>query len=136
MLLKIGLNAYNVCLSLGAFYLGILMIAGKGAFDTYPPEWIGILPFHSWMGFALFGMIIFGFGNGIASIYGLRKKDKKNYTMTFTMGILFCFATVISTILIDEWLLPTGVFLLLSIIQIALGLLGLVIYFFTNRVFT
>lgn len=133
MLLKISLHVYNLCLSLGAFYMGISMIAGKGAFDTYPSEWIGVLPFHSWKSIALFGMIIFGVGNGITAIYGFRKKDTKIYTMSFTMGVLFCLATVIATILINEWLLPTSFFLVLSILQISLGLLGFVIHLFSNR---
>lgn len=124
-------NVYNLSLSLGAFYLGISMILGKGAFDTFPQEWLGVLPFTSWASLALFGMIVFGLGNGIAAMYGFFKKDKKIFVMTFMMGILFCSSTVISTILLGEWYLPTSAFLGFSFIQIVLGLLGLLTFYRT-----
>ena len=133
MLLKNILNLYNLLLSLGAFYLGIQMILARGAFDSWPPEWIGKLPFNSWVSLALFGMIIFGIGNAYASIRGFIKKDKTIFLMTFTMGALFFFCTVISTILVGEWYLPTSGFLLFSAIQILLGLVGFFISHFTNR---
>ncbi|WP_019243958.1 hypothetical protein [Bacillus massilioanorexius] len=49
------------------------------------------MPFNNWASLALFRMIIFGIGNAIASTYGFIKKDKKIFTMTFTMGALFFF---------------------------------------------
>ena len=45
MFLKNILNIFNLLSSLGAFYLGIEMILGRGSFDTWPPEWIGKIPF-------------------------------------------------------------------------------------------
>ena len=125
MLLKHILNLYNLLLSLGAFYLGIDMILGK-SFDTWPPEWIGKIPFTSWVSLGLFGIIVFGIGNGIASTYGLIKKDNKIYLITITMGVLFFSCTALSRILLGEWYLPTSGFLLFSTIQILLGLVGLV----------
>ena len=133
MLLKNILNSYNLLLSLGAFYLGLSMLLGRGVFDTFPPEWIGKLPFNSWASLALFGMIIFGVGNAFASIWGFIKKEKIIFIMTFTMGALLFFCTFISTRLVGEWYLPTGQLLIFSIIQISLGLVGLVISYFTNR---
>ncbi|KOS68696.1 hypothetical protein AEA09_09180 [Lysinibacillus contaminans] len=124
MLLKNILSSYNLLLSLGAFYLGVSMFLERGVFDTFPPEWLGVLPFNNWAGLALFGMIVFGIGNGIASTYGFIKKDKKIFTMTFTMGALFFFCTVIPTILLGEWYLPTSAFFVFSLIQILLGLFG------------
>ena len=134
MALKNILNSYNLLLSLGAFYLGLSMLSGRGVFDIFPPEWIGKLPFNSWASLALFGMIIFGVGNAFASIWGFIKKEKSIFIMTFTMGALLFFCTVISTKLVGEWYLPTGQFLILSIIQILLGLVGFVISYYTNRV--
>ncbi len=124
MLLKNIVNSYNLLLSFGAFYVGVSMILGRGAFDTFPQEWIGVLPFSNWASLAIFGMIVFGIGNGIASTYGFKNNDKKNFTMTFTMGALFLFCTVIPTILLGEWYLPTSAFFVLSLIQILLGLFG------------
>ena len=126
MLLKHILNLYNLLLSLGAFYLGVNMIFDKGAFDTWPPEWIGKIPFTSWVSLGLFGIIVFGIGNGIASTYGFIKKDNKIYLITITMGVLFFSCTALSRILLGEWYLPTSGFLLFSTIQILLGLVGLV----------
>ena len=58
MLIKSVLNIYNLLLSLGAFYLGVLMFLERGVFDTFPQEWIGILPFNNWENLVLFGVII------------------------------------------------------------------------------
>ncbi|ATP41031.1 hypothetical protein CSE16_13770 [Solibacillus sp. R5-41] len=124
MLLKNILNSYNLLLCLGAFYLGVSMFLERGVFDTFPQEWLGVLPFNNWASLALFGMIVFGIGNGIASTYGFIKKDKKIFIMTFTMGALFFSCTVIPTILLGEWYLPTSALFVLSLIQILLGLFG------------
>ena len=134
MLIKSVLNIYNLLLSLGAFYLGVLMFLERGVFDTFPQEWIGILPFNNWASLALFGIIIFGIGNGIASTYGFIKKDIKIFIITFTMGALFFLCIIIPTILLGEWYLPTSALFVLSIIQILLGLIGfLTFYFFESR---
>ena len=124
MLLKNIINSYNLILSLGAFYLGVSIFLERGAFDTFPQEWIGILPFTNSASLAFFGMTVFGIGNGIASIYSFKKNDIKKFTMTLTMGALFFFCTVIPTILLGEWYLPTSAFFVLSLIQILLGLFG------------
>ena len=129
MLLKNILNVYNLLLSLGAFYLGVSMFLGRGVFDTFPQEWIGVLPFNNWASLALFGIIVFGIGNGIASTYGFIEKDKKIFIITFTMGALFFLCTVIPTILLGEWYLPTSAFFVLSIIQILLGLCGFLAFY-------
>ena len=129
MLLKNILNVYNLLLSLGAFYLGVSMFLGRGVFDTFPQEWIGVLPFNNWVSLALFGIIVFGIGNGIASTYGFIEKDKKIFIITFTMGALFFLCTVIPTILLREWYLPTSAFFVLSIIQILLGLFGFLAFY-------
>ena len=134
MLIKSVLNIYNLLLSLGAFYLGVLMFLERGVFDTFPQEWIGILPFNNWASLALFGIIIFGIGNGIASTYGFIKKDKKIFIITFTMEVLFFLCIIIPTNLLGEWYLPTSALFVLSIIQILLGLIGfLTFYFFESR---
>ena len=124
MLLKSILNSYNLLMSLGAFYLGVSMFLERGVFDTFPQEWIGVLPFNNWASLALFGVIVFGIGNGIASTYGFIKKDNNIFTITFTMGVLFFLCTVIPTILLGEWYLSTSALFVLSLIQIFLGLFG------------
>ena len=126
MLSKNILNSYNLLLSLGAFYLGVSMFLETGVFATFPQEWKGRIPFNNWASVALFGIIIFGIGNAIASTYGFIKKDKKIFILTITMGALLFFCTVIPTNLLGEWYLPTVQLLLLSLIQILLGIFGLV----------
>ncbi len=129
MLLKNILNVYNLLLSLGAFYLGVSMFLERGVFDTFPQEWIGVLPFNNWGSLALFGIIVFGIGNGIASTYGFIKQDKKIFIITFTMGILFLLCTVLPTILLGEWYLPTSALFIFSLIQILLGLFGFLSFY-------
>ncbi|MFY3790297.1 hypothetical protein ACOQFO_01035 [Ureibacillus sp. MALMAid1270] len=129
MLLKSILNVYNLLLSLGAFYLGVSMFLKKGVFETFPQEWIGVLPFNNWASLALFGIIVFGIGNGIASTYGFIKKDNKIFAITFTMGVLFFFCTIIPTILLGVWYLPTSALFVLSIIQILLGFFGFLTFY-------
>ncbi|MTH55678.1 hypothetical protein GKZ89_19980 [Bacillus mangrovi] len=132
MAVKNVLNLYNLLLSMGAFYLGVLMLTEKGAFDVYPPEWIGKLPFTSWTGMALFGMALFGLGNAFASLRGFIKKDKV-FLMTIMMGALFFVCTVGATMLTGEWYLPSGVFLIVSIMQILLGIAGFIIFHLLGR---
>ena len=136
MLLRSILNFYHLLLSLGAFYFGGLMFLGKGAFDTWPQEWVGKIPFTSWVSLALFGIIIFGIGNAIASTYGFIKKDNKIYLLTIIMGALFFFCTVLSRILLGEWYLPTSQFWKLSLLQILLGLFGLVTEIIKRKMIT
>ena len=129
MLLKNILNIYNLLLSLVAFYLGVSMFLERGVFDTFPQEWIGVLPFNNWASLALFGIIVFGVGNGIASTYGFIKQDKKIFTITFTMGALFLLCTVLPTILLGEWYLPTSALFVFSLIQLLLGLFGFLTFY-------
>jgi hypothetical protein len=136
MVVRNILTVYNLLLSLGAFYVGILMFLERGVFDTFPQEWIGVLPFNNWASLALFGIIVFGIGNGIASIYGFVKKGKNLFILTLTMGVLFLLCTIIPTNLLGEWYLPTSLFFVFSVIQLLLGLFGLLNYYFSKSSFT
>ena len=127
---------YHLLLSLGAFYVGGLMFLGRGAFGPWPQEWIGKLPFTSWGSLALFGILVFGFGNLFAFVYGIVKKDtKKVFLTTIMMGALFFFCTILSRVLLGEWYLPTGQFLIASIVQLSLGLLGLLTFIIREKSF-
>src|SRR5690606_26666347 len=114
MLLKNMINAYHLLLALGAFYLGASMLLEKGVFASFPQEWIGIMPFNSWASLALFGIIIFGMGNAIASIYGFIKKDNNIFIITIAMGALFFSCALLPFILLGEWYLPMAQFFILS----------------------
>lgn len=125
-MLKKTVNFFNLFLSLGAFYLGLSMFLGKGIFATFPPEWVGIMPFSNWASLALFGIIVFGIGNAMTSIYGFLKKDKKIFTLTFILGMLLFLCALMPIVLLGEWYLPTVYFFILSFFQILLGFFGLV----------
>ena len=129
------LNMYNLVLAIGAFYLGISMFLQRGVFETFPQEWVGVLPFNNWASLALFGIVVFGVGNGIAAAYGFLKRDKHVFFITFAMGTLLFLCTVIPTIMVGEWYLPTSMLFLLSIIQILLSLIGFLAFYFSNTKF-
>lgn len=119
-------NLYNLLLGLGAFYLGTRMYKGSGDFEAIPHEWIGILPIDNWATIGLFGIVVFGIGNTMVSLYGMLKQTKVIYTMTFIMGALLFLSTIIPTKLLGEWYLPTSELVLLSIIQLSFGFFGII----------
>ena len=84
------------------------------------------MPFNNWAGLALFGIIVFGAGNASASVYGFIKKNQTIFIMTATMGALLLFCTVTGTVLAGESYLPTGALFILSLLQLLIGLFGLV----------
>ncbi|NIK12601.1 hypothetical protein [Alkalibacillus almallahensis] len=119
-------NVYNLLLSLGAFYLGVTMLSGEGVFETFPPEWVGRMPFNSWESLAIMGMVIFGVGNAVISLYGFMKKDHKLFILTFTWGLLLFLSAIMPIMLIGEWYLPALQIWLLSLMQLILGFIGIV----------
>ncbi|WP_456278642.1 hypothetical protein [Bacillus sp. AK128] len=131
MVLKNITNLYNFLLSIGAFYISVMMFSGSGVFATFPQEWKGMLLLNDWVGFAIFTIIIFGLGNAIALIYGLIIKDNKIFIVTIFMGALFLICIIMQIILVGEWYLATVQFLVISLIQILLGSYG----FVTNKSF-
>ncbi|PPA70624.1 hypothetical protein [Jeotgalibacillus proteolyticus] len=124
-MLKNILSAYHLVLAIGAFYVGGTMLLGRGVFDTFPSEWVGVMPFSSWAGLAIFGMIVFGIGNALAGAYGFIKKDRKLFIVTIAFGVL-CFACAsMPMFLLGEGYLPLTFLFIVSFIQIAFGLIGL-----------
>lgn len=121
------LGIYDILLSIGAIYTGVMMVLGKGIFSEYPKEWLSKIPFEGWTGIGMIGIVIFGLGNCIAAILSLSKKGSKPWLMSGLMGIIFLVSIIIQRIMLGEWYLATGQFLIFSIIQIFLsgyGLLG------------
>ncbi|MET3683464.1 hypothetical protein ABID56_001559 [Alkalibacillus flavidus] len=126
MSIKTISNVYNLLLSLGAFYLGVTMLSGEGVFETFPPEWVGRMPFNSWESLAFSGMIIFGIGNAVIAFYGFIKKDHKLFILTFIWGLLLFLSAIMPIMLIGEWYLPALQIWLLSLMQLILGFIGIV----------
>lgn len=119
-------NFYNLFLSLGAIYLGSSMILGRGTFDTFPSEWIGVMPFTSWISLGLFGMFVFGVGNAAVAAYGFIKVDKRVFLLTIALGVLLSLCALLPNFLLGESYLPVVYLFIASFFQVFLGIWGLV----------
>ena len=123
MLTKL-VSAFNLAMSLGAFYMGISMLPFMGVFVEFPPEWVGVMPFNSWSALATYGMVVFGSGNAVAAVYGFVRKTRKIFVANLGLGVLLFLSAALPIMLLGEWYLPLVFFFVLSFIQIALGLYG------------
>ncbi|MEZ0481044.1 hypothetical protein [Planococcus sp. SSTMD024] len=117
--------AFNLAMSLGAFYMGISMLPFMGVFVEFPPEWVGVMPFASWSALAIYGMVVFGIGNAVAAVYGFTKKTRTCFAANLILGVVLSLSAALPIVLLGEWYLPLVFFFFLSFIQIALGLYGL-----------
>ncbi|TAA71712.1 hypothetical protein [Planococcus salinarum] len=127
-MLKKIVSFYCLLLSLGAFFLGTTILLGDGMFADFPPEWVGVMPFTSWASLALFGMIVFGVGNAVTGIYGLRKNDNMVFVLAILLGAVCFLCASLPIILLGEWYLPIVQLFLASAIQILLGIIGLIVH--------
>ncbi|MFP8782716.1 hypothetical protein [Planococcus plakortidis] len=116
--------AFNLAMSLGAFFMGISMLPFMGVFVEFPPEWVGVMPFTSWSALAIYGMLVFGIGNAVAAVYGFTRKARSCFVATISLGILLSLSAALPIVLLGDWYLPLVFFFFLSFIQIALGLYG------------
>lgn len=117
--------AFNLAMSLGAFFMGISMLPVMGVFVEFPPEWVGVMPFTSWSALAIYGMIVFGIGNAVAAAYGFMKKTRVFFVANLGLGILLSLSAALPIVLLGEWYLPLVFFFVLSFMQIVLGLYGI-----------
>ena len=126
MLIRNVVSSYALLLSLGAFYLGIVMLSGRGIFAEFPPEWVGVMPFGSWLALALFGMIVFGLGNAAVAAVGWLKKRKTVFVLSIILGLFCLLCTFMPVFLLGEWYLPTVYLFLAGTIQVLLGCSGFI----------
>lgn len=117
---KIILAIYDLFLSLGAIYMGIMMILGNGMFAEYPKEWLAKIPFENWVAPGLIAIIVFGLGNIIAAIFSLRAKCNKSWYISAIMGGIFFVSLIVQVLVLGEAYLATVEFFVLSIIQLCL----------------
>jgi hypothetical protein len=116
------LAIYDLILSLGAIYTGVLMInSNSGIFAEYPKEWLTILPFKSWVIPGIIAIAVFGIGNIISAVFSFTKESNKSWAMSIAMGVIFFVFTVAQVIILGEWYMATIQFFILSIIQICLS---------------
>lgn len=126
MTIRYSLNIFNLILAIGAVALGTSMILGNGAFDEFPQDWVGVLPFTHWVSLGVFGIVLFGIGNASVALYGFYKNEKKVFLLTIVMGLLLLLCALSPIILLGAWYLPTIYFFIAGLLQLILGLTGLI----------
>ena len=116
------LGVYDLLLSFGAIYLGVLMISSSsGIFTEYPKEWLSKVPFESWVAPGVIAIIIFGLGNLISAIFSFRRESNKSWALSAIMGGIYFISIVAQVIILGEWYMATVQFFTFSIIQICLS---------------
>jgi len=120
---KVRLNlqgVYDLFLSFGAIYTGVLMIKGEGVFNDYPKEWLPKVPFQSWLWPGVIGIIVFGLGNLMAAVFSFRKKGSSSWIVSAVMAGVFFISMAAQYMIFREWYLPSAMFLILSIFQVVI----------------
>jgi hypothetical protein len=121
--ISICLGIYDLILSAGAIFYGILMIGSVGGFSVYPKEWTAVLPFRGWTEIGIIAAG-FGLGNIISAIYCFKKGTAVSGQLSVVMGILLSAGMVMQVIVLGEWYLATAEFLAAGILQMILGVLA------------
>jgi len=114
------LRIYDFILSLGAVYIGIMMINSKGVFAEFPSEWIGKLPFDNWAYIGAIAILVFGLGNFISVIFSFWQSKTKALKMSVLMSVLLLICIMAQRYILGEWYLATSQLLISGILQIIL----------------
>ena len=123
---KIFLALYDLILSIGAVYTGVLMIqSNEGVFKDYPKEWVDKIPFHNWVAPGIIIIIIFGLGNMIASLSALYKKSNLLYVLSIIMGGLLLSGIIVQRVILGEWYMPDNYYFVFGVSQLLLSGNGL-----------
>lgn len=116
------LGIYDLILSFGAIFTGIMMIhSSTGIFAEYPKAWLTKVPFESWVIPGIIAILIFGLGNIISALLVFRKNGNTSWKMSALMGGVFLMSIVAQILVLGEWYMATVQFLILSIIQLLLS---------------
>lgn len=119
----IALMIYDLFLSAGAVVYGFRMIFGTDEiFRTYPKEWLGKVPFDSWVAPGIIAVVIYGLGNALAAILCIGGKRKTPWLASLIMGAFFFASLVAQVLIFGECYMATAWFFLFSIIQLCLSL--------------
>jgi len=123
---RVILGIYDLFLAIGAIYYGSKMALGLfWAGEEWPKEWIGRVPFESWFWPGVIAIVIFGLGNLFAAYYSIYKEEKF-YLPSLVIGLIFLISLIISIPVLGETYLATGMFIILSMIQLILTLISLI----------
>lgn len=125
---RVILGCYDLILAAGAIYNGSKMALGSFWGGEFPNEWIGKIPFTSWFYPGIIAILVYGLGNLIAAYFSFSKK-KKGWIISLVMGGFFFLSLLLSIKILGEVYLPTGMFIILSIIQMLLAGIAGIIYF-------
>lgn len=125
--MKMVLIIYDLFLALGAIYEGFRMVFGR--YGEYPPEWLGRVPFTSWVIPGIIAIVFYGLGNLFIGIL-IFTKGNKGIILSFIMGVIFLVSLLISIRVLGEVYLVTGEFIILSIVQI---LLSIIVFIINNK---
>ena len=116
------LGVYDLILSFGAIYYGVMMVSSRnGIFIEYPKEWLSKVPFESWVAPGIIAIVIFGLGNIISALFCFRKESNESWFMSAAMGGILFLSIIFQVIVLGEWYLATAEFLILSLIQLCLA---------------
>ncbi|MDF2907432.1 MAG: hypothetical protein K0R34_2753 [Herbinix sp.] len=116
------LGFYDLLLSFGAIFIGVMMVSSSyGVFIQYPEEWLSKVPFKNWVVPGFVAILVFGLGNIISAVLSLRKLSNKPWIMSAIMGGIFFVGTIAQVIILGEWYMATLQFLIISIIQVGLS---------------
>ena len=123
--MKIVLMIYDLFLALGAIYEGFRMVLGR--YGEYPLEWLGRVPFKSWVIPGIIAIVFYGLGNLLSGIFTFTK-ESKGIMLSFIIGLIFLVSLIISIRVLGDLYLATGEFIILSIIQILLSIITFMVY--------
>lgn len=123
---RVVLGCYDLILAAGAIYTGSKMALGLFWAGEFPKEWLGKVPFTSWFVPGIIAITVYGLGNLIATYFSFSRK-KKGWIASIVMGIFFFLSLLLSIKVLGEVYLPTGMFIILSLMQIVLaGIAGII----------
>lgn len=115
--LFVVLGVYDLLLAAGGFYSGIRMLRGvDGLFSTFPPEWIGKLPFESWAPIGYIAMF-FALGNTVAALFCLTSLHRQGSVLSLVLGILLAAGMATQIIVFKDIYLATMEFLFVAFFQ-------------------
>ena len=112
---------YDLLLSVGAMYTGVLMMqSNQGIFTEYPKEWILSTPFSNWIIPGIIVFMVFGLGNLIAGIV----LQRGNAVISACMGMAQLLSIIFLTIVLGQWFLATLEVIICSLIQLILCIIN------------
>lgn len=118
------LGLFDLLLFAGATWFGILMLTAARDFDTYPAEWLGRMPFTSWLPIGMLAIAVFGLGNLLAAVFTIEGHDRRSALCSAVLGALLILGITAQYLAVGAMYLPGAEFILLGFLQI--GLAGIV----------